>query len=86
MSPTTEAALRELLAKAIDATVTGDRPRALAALNQMHGLYEQQAAESTAKPPAKEKRKPYRCADCTYMCKFPGQLEEHRRLRHGEVA
>jgi hypothetical protein len=63
--------------------------RALAALNQIHGLLEQQGAERESKqppkPPAKEKRKRYRCADCGYFFKWPGQLEEHRRARHPEV-
>jgi hypothetical protein len=82
----TESALRDLLAKAIDATVAADRMRALAALNHMHGLLAEPTVERESKAPPRQKRKPYRCADCTYVCKFPGQLEEHRRVRHPEIA
>ena len=82
VSPTTEAALRELLAKAIDATVTGDRPRALAALNEMHGLFtERGGTRASSKSPAKR----HRCRDCTLAFKWPGELADHRRRQHGEI-
>ena len=63
--------------------------RTLAALNEIHVLLDQQETERKAKalskPPVKAKRKKYRCADCTYVCKWPGELADHRRLRHGDI-
>ena len=82
MNRATELALRDPLAKAIDATVAADRLRALAALNHMHGLLAQPVE---SKPPAKRKCKRLQCADCGYLFKWPGQLEDHRRLRHPEA-
>jgi hypothetical protein len=79
VSRKTEVALRELLSKAIDATVADDRMRALAALNQMRRLLEQDAAERAAK---RKSRRPPPCRSCGLQFDFPGQLADHTRLQH----
>lgn len=92
MSAATLSALRELLGKAILAVADDDRERALAVLDELGRLLEQDAAERARRQPARQpaqkrqNKKRLVCPDCGFFYKWPGQLEEHRRLRHPEAA
>jgi hypothetical protein len=90
----TDTAMRELLAKAVDAVADGDFARALAALDLLGQLLQPPAVKPAAtlqarKPPAerqKPKAKRLRCGECGYFFKQPDRLAEHRRQHHPELA
>jgi hypothetical protein len=81
VSAKTTAAMRELLAKAVDAVADGDKPYALASLDQLGRLLDEQVVkQKTRKAPA------HRCAECGIRFNWPGELADHARHQHPEIA